>query len=215
MPKPPPRQEQVRYFLAPEEAKNAGFRACRRCLPDRQGTDDELVRLACDYINEYVEANDAPPRLHEISEAVGAVPSHLQREFRRQTGLTPSQYARGRRVERFKGLLREGANVSEAMYEAGYGSSSRLYENAKEQMGMTPASYRKGGAGALVRYIVTESALGGLLLAGTSRGGLRGQAGRRHRRARSRARAGIPGGHASARRTGRRFPGHRRVAELD
>ena len=165
-----PRQEQVRYFLAPEEAKNAGFRACRRCLPDRQGTDDELVRLACDYINEYVEANDAPPRLHEISEAVGAVPSHLQREFRRQTGLTPSQYARGRRVERFKVLLREGANVSEAMYEAGYGSSSRLYENAKEQMGMTPASYRKGGAGALVQYIVTESALGGLLLAGTSRG---------------------------------------------
>ena len=165
-----PRQEQVCYFSAPEEARNAGYRACLRCLPDRPGTDAELVTLACNYINEHVETNEAPLQLAEISEAVGAAPKHLQREFKRETGLTPLQYARGKRMERFKGLLREGANVSEAMYDAGYGSSSRLYENAKEQLGMTPASYRKGGAGALIRYIVTESALGGLLVAGTDRG---------------------------------------------
>ena len=165
-----PRQEQVRYFPAPQEAQGAGFRACRRCLPDRSGTDAELVTLTCNYINEYVRANDATPPLGKISSAAGALPSHLQRAFKRETGLTPLQYARGKRMERFKGLLREGANVSDALYDAGYGSSSRLYENAKEQLGMTPASYRKGGAGALIRYIVTDSALGGLLVAGTRQG---------------------------------------------
>ena len=165
-----PRQEQVRYFSAPQEARGAGFRACRRCLPDRSGTDAELVTRSCNYINEYVRANDAVPRLEEISHATGALPSRLQRAFKRETGLTPLQYARGKRMERFKGLLREGSNVSDALYDAGYGSSSRLYENAKEQLGMTPASYRRGGAGALIQYIVTESALGGLLVAGTGQG---------------------------------------------
>ena len=165
-----PRQAQVRYFPAVEDARSAGYRPCRRCLPDRSGTDAELARLACNYINEYVEANDAPPSPMEVSEAVGAASSFLQRVFKRETGLTLLQFARGKRMERFKGLLREGANVSEALYDAGYGSSSRLYENAAEQLGMTPASYRKGGAGADIRYIVAESALGGLLAAGTARG---------------------------------------------
>ena len=165
-----PRQEQVCYFPAPEEARSAGYRACRRCLPDRYRTDAELVRLACDYIEEYVEANDAPPRILEISDAVSISPARLQREFRRETGLTPLQYARGRRMERFKGFLRDGVSVSDALYDAGYGSASRLYESASEQMGMTPASYRKGGAGASIRYIITQSALGGLLVAGTNLG---------------------------------------------
>lgn len=72
-----PRQEQVCYFSAPEEARNAGYRACLRCLPDRRGTDAELVTLACNYINEHVETNEAPLQLAEISEAVGAAPKHL------------------------------------------------------------------------------------------------------------------------------------------
>ena len=165
-----PLPEHIRYFVAPEEARSAGYRACRRCLPDRQGTDAELARLACNYIDDYIEVNDAPPGLKQVCDAVGLAPSRLQREFRRETGLTLLQYGRGKRVERLKNLLREGANVSDALYEAGYGSSSRLYENAGEQLGMTPASYRKGGAGAAIRYIVANSALGGLLLAGTSRG---------------------------------------------
>ena len=165
-----PRREQVCFFPTSEEARKGGYRACRRCLPDRPSMDEELIRMACNYINEYVGTNETPPQLTEISEAVGVTPTHLRREFKRETGLTPLQYARGKRMERFKSLLREGANVSEALYDAGYGSSSRLYENANEQLGMTPASYRKGGAGALIRYIITESALGGLLVAGTDRG---------------------------------------------
>lgn len=165
-----PRQEHVSYFAAPEEARSAGYRPCRRCLPDQDGTDAELVRLACDFIDDYVEANGAAPRMQEISDAVSTAPAALQRKFRRETGITPPQYARGRRMERFKGLLRDGASVSDALYDAGYGSSSRLYERASEQLGMTPASYRRGGAGAVIRYVVTQSALGGLLVAGTDRG---------------------------------------------
>ena len=161
---------QVSFFAAPEEARSAGYRACRRCLPDRPGADAGLARRACDYIDGYIEAHDALPPLAELSEAMGAAGSRLRRVFRQETGLTPTQYARGRRLERFKALLRDGENVSAALYNAGYGSSSRLYENAAEQLGMTPASYRKGGAGAVIRYIVAESALGGLLVAGTTRG---------------------------------------------
>ena len=165
-----PRQEQVCYFAGPEEAESAGYRACRRCLPGRQETDAELVNLACARIDEYIEANDTLPPLQEICGAVGLTPARLQRVFRLETGLTLNQYARGKRTGRFKNLLKEGASVSDALYEAGYGSSSRLYESASEQLGMTPASYRKGGAGASIRYVITQSALGGLLVAGTDRG---------------------------------------------
>ena len=80
------------------------------------------------------------------------------------------QYARGRRLGRFKSMLRDSANVAEALYDAGYGSSSRAYETAGEQLGMTPASYRKGGSGAVIRYVVTGSALGEMLVAGTASG---------------------------------------------
>lgn len=165
-----PRQSQALFFAAPEEARSAGYRACRRCLPDRPWDDAELTRRACEYIDGYIEACDALPSLDELIEAMGIAGSRLHRLFKRGTGLTPMQYARGRRLGRFKAMLQDGMNVSEAIYEAGYGSSSRLYENASEQLGMTPASYRKGGAGAVIRYVVTGSALGGLLVAGTASG---------------------------------------------
>ena len=97
-------------------------------------------------------------------------PSRLQRLFKLETGLTPSQYARGKRMARFKALVRGGEMVTEAVYDAGFGSASRLYENAAGQLGMTPATYRKGGAGAIIRYVTTDSALGGLLVAGTVTG---------------------------------------------
>ncbi len=170
-----PGQEQVRYFAGPEEAANAGYRACRRCLPNRlecnrQWTDAELAQAVCNHIDAHLEEGSGLPRLQEVSEKMKVSPSYLQRVFRRITGFTPTQYSRGKRMERFKGLVRKGASVSDSLYEAGYGSSSRLYEQASHQLGMTPASYRKGGAGAVIRYIITESALGGLVVAGTSKG---------------------------------------------
>ncbi len=165
-----PRQSQAVFFDTSEEAREAGYRACRRCLPDELDADAGLARRVCEYIDGCLEAQDGLPRAPELSEAMGVGVARLRRVFRRETGLTPTQYARGRRLERFKSLLRDGAKVAPAMYDAGYGSASRLYENAAEQLGMTPASYRKGGAGAVIRYAVVGSALGALLVAGTGVG---------------------------------------------
>ena len=165
-----PRRSQAVFFAVPEEARIAGYRPCRRCLPDEADADAALVRQVGDYIDAYIADYDALPAAAEIGDAVGAGVTRLRRLFRRETGLTPAQYARGRRLARFKARLRDGADVTAAAYDAGYGSSSRVYENAAAQLGMTPASYRKGGAGAVIRYAVAPSALGRLLLAATDRG---------------------------------------------
>ena len=165
-----PRPSQAVFFAAPDDARRAGFRPCLRCRPDTPNADAELTRRACDYIDAYLAAHDALPPAPEICAAIGIAPSRLRRIFRRATGLTPAQYARARRLDRFKSMLRDGADVTTATYDAGYGSPSRVYENATGQLGMTPASYRKGGAGANIRYTVAPSALGSLLLAATNKG---------------------------------------------
>ena len=165
-----PRPSQAVFFAAPDDARRAGFRPCLRCRPDTPNADADLTRRACDYIDAYLAAHDALPPAPEICAAVGIAASRLRRIFRRATGLTPAQYARARRLDRFKSMLREGADVTSATYNAGYGSPSRIYENAAGQLGMTPASYRKGGAGATIRYTVAPSALGSLLLAATNKG---------------------------------------------
>ena len=165
-----PRPSQAVFFAAPDDARRAGFRPCLRCRPDAPHADAELTRRACDYIDAYLAAHDALPPAPEIAAAAGASASRLRRIFRRETGLTPAQYARARRLDRFKSMLRDGADVTAATYNAGYGSPSRIYENAAGMLGMTPASYRKGGAGANIRYTVAPSALGRLLLAATNKG---------------------------------------------
>ena len=97
-------------------------------------------------------------------------PFHLQRSFKRLLGVTPREYVRARRAERLKQRLRAGDTVSRATFEAGYGSGSRVYERADEELGMTPASYRRGGAGETIRYAVIGTSLGRLLVAATARG---------------------------------------------
>jgi len=95
---------------------------------------------------------------------------HLQRLFKKLMGITPRQYTDARRADLFKNRIRAGQSVTEAMYEAGYGSSSRLYEKAAAQLGMTPATYRKGGKGMSINYTITECPLGLLLVAVTGKG---------------------------------------------
>lgn len=119
----------------------------------------------------YIDANlEGPLSLAALGRHVGLSPHHLQRTFKRLTGLSPRQYADARRLGRLKERLRENGTVTSAMYEAGYGSSSRLYERASAQLGMTPGEYRKGGRGMQIRYTISDSPLGRLLLAGTDRG---------------------------------------------
>jgi AraC family transcriptional regulator of adaptative response/methylated-DNA-[protein]-cysteine methyltransferase len=127
----------------------------------------EAVRRACIYIN---ERDGKSPTLEELSAEVGLSPHHFQRIFKRVVGITPRQFAEAKRLDHFKAEVKEGATVAGAMYEAGYGSSSRLYERAPTQLGMTPAEYRRGGKGITMNYTLVNSPLGRLLVAGTEKG---------------------------------------------
>ena len=165
-----PRRQQVAFYAAPAAAEAAGFRACRRCTPEGRPPRDrqaQAARRACAAID---AASEGPPTLAALGRAVGMSPHHLQRTCKRIMGVSPRQYADARRLGRLKSSLRRGEDIAGALYGAGYGSSSRLYERAPGQLGMTPATYRKGGAGASMRYAIIDSALGRLLVAATDRG---------------------------------------------
>ncbi|MCI0440823.1 MAG: helix-turn-helix domain-containing protein, partial [Chloroflexi bacterium] len=165
-----PRQEQVAIFPLPEMAEQAGFRPCQRCHPDQYPPHDtqlEMVRRACQYIS---ASSEGVPKLDEVARELNVSPSHLQRVFKQATGISLRQYADACRLSAFKDTLRDGESVTDAMYAAGYGSSSRLYEKAASQLGMTPASYRRGGKGMRIRYAVGDCSLGKLLVAATERG---------------------------------------------
>jgi AraC family transcriptional regulator of adaptative response/methylated-DNA-[protein]-cysteine methyltransferase len=114
--------------------------------------------------------SNASLTLDALSARVGMSPHQLERAFRKVMGITPRQYADAQRMRRLKSNLKEGDNVTTALYEAGYSSSSRLYERAPEQLGMTPAAYGRGGAGMQIHYAIADSPLGRLLVAATERG---------------------------------------------
>lgn len=165
-----PRRDQVAFFAVPEAAELAGFRACRRCHPKDAAPADPaapLIAHACRFIAERLEE---APGLDQIGAAVGLSPHHLQRTFKRLVGISPREYAEALRLTAFKGRLRAGDTVSEAIYAAGYGSSSRLYEGAEAKLGMAPAVYRGGGIGMRIGYTIVDSPLGRLLVAATERG---------------------------------------------
>jgi AraC family transcriptional regulator of adaptative response/methylated-DNA-[protein]-cysteine methyltransferase len=167
-----PRREHVIFFAMPEAAEQAGFRPCRRCRPDEGVIQDpqvERVQRLCHYIEEY-DSPDHPLTLAAMSEHVHVSPHHLQRSFKRIMGITPRQYAEACRLRRLKTLVRKGETVTRALYEAGYGSSSRLYEEASTRMGMTPGTYLKGGKGMSIRYAIVSCPLGRLLVASTEKG---------------------------------------------
>jgi AraC family transcriptional regulator of adaptative response/methylated-DNA-[protein]-cysteine methyltransferase len=126
-----------------------------------------IVQQACRYIETHLEE---PLTLATLAAQVGHSPGHLQRMFKRVTGISPREYADACRLGRLKTRLKERKTVTTAMYEAGYGSSSRLYERAAAQLGMTPGTYQRGGRGMSLRYTVTDCPLGRLLLAATERG---------------------------------------------
>lgn len=165
-----PRREQVVFFDSHEDAERAGFRPCRRCRPRESAARDarvEIVERAC----RLIETSEAgAPALAELSAELGVSRYYLQRTFKQIVGVSPRQYALAHKVNQFKSRIREGATVAGAMYDAGYGSSSRLYEQADAELGMTPASYARGGAGARISYTITECELGHILVAATARG---------------------------------------------
>lgn len=167
-----PRPDHVFFFQTPEAATRAGFRPCRRCRPDEAIHQDPHVDLA-ERLCRYIETHDAleePLTLATMSKHVEVSPYHLQRIFKRAMGITPKQYTEACRVRRLKGLVKNGEDVTSALYEAGFGSSSRLYERASTRLGMTPGTYLQGGKGMRIRYTIVDSPLGRLLVAATKKG---------------------------------------------
>ena len=154
-----PRRPQVTFFPIPEAAEREGYRACRRCHPAEATAGDPAVAL----VREACRALDA-------GERPKGAQRRLVRAFKRVLGITPKQYAEARRVSRFKQELKRRKQVSPALYEAGYGSSSRVYERTHAQLGMTPATYARGGVGIDMRYTTAATPLGRLLVAATDRG---------------------------------------------
>ena len=169
-----PLRRNVRFFDLPEAAEQEGFRACKRCRPTESPSPDitvQRVREICRFIDQELDQGaDGSPSLAAIAAKVGGSPHHLQRTFKRLMGVTPAQYGDARRLARLRQGLKQGESVTNAMYDAGYGAASRLYERANGQLGMTPASYAKGGKGARIGYSITDSPLGRLMVAATTQG---------------------------------------------
>ncbi|HWE26174.1 MAG TPA: bifunctional DNA-binding transcriptional regulator/O6-methylguanine-DNA methyltransferase Ada [Myxococcales bacterium] len=160
-----PRRDRVSFFAGAAEAEAAGYRACLRC--GKENSAKERVERARRYLDAHV---DERVTLQELGKVAGLSPFHLQRTFQRVFGLTPKAYASAGRTERFKRSLKIRDDVTTAIYEAGFGSSSRAYESADQRLGMTPSAYRRGGDGMHIRYAIVDSPLGRLLVAATDRG---------------------------------------------
>jgi AraC family transcriptional regulator of adaptative response/methylated-DNA-[protein]-cysteine methyltransferase len=164
-----PRRENVTFFGKPDDAEKAGYRACLRCRPKAIGCNAqiEMVKGVCRYIEQRL---DEPITLARLGAAFHQSPFHLQRTFKAVLGITPRAYADSCRVNQLKHNLRVGHSVTRAMYDAGYSSSSRLYERTASQLGMTPDKYRRGAIAAPIRYTFTDSPLGRMLIAATNKG---------------------------------------------
>ena len=161
-----PSPENVSFYSAPADAEREGYRACKRCDP-RAERGDTAIERAREYLD---AAGERSVRLAELAAHTGVSASHLQRSFKRVVGVSPKVYQHARRVEQFKVRLRAGDTVSRATYEAGFGSSSRVYENADAMLGMTPAAFRRGGAGVRIQYTIADAPVGRVLVATTDRG---------------------------------------------
>ena len=165
-----PRRTVVEFFPRSQSAEQAGFRACKRCRPDARGRDAtsiDQVRRVCAALH---TGTDTPLQLNDLAALAGTNPRQLHRAFKRLVGITPHQYADACRLSRFKSLVKNEQGVTTALYDAGYASSSRLYESAGERLGMTPDRYRRGAPGVVLRYATARSPLGTVLLGATDRG---------------------------------------------
>jgi AraC family transcriptional regulator, regulatory protein of adaptative response / methylated-DNA-[protein]-cysteine methyltransferase len=165
----PARRENVSFFPTADAAEKAGYRACKRCRPDRLGAPDpkvQAVRRACAEIEQAEEA----PRLADLAASAGLSPYHFHRVFKAITGVTPKAYGAQTRARRAADNLRTGATITEAIYDSGYNSSSRFYESAAARLGMTPGAVKRGGAGAAIRFAVGQASLGAVLVAATDKG---------------------------------------------
>jgi len=164
-----PKRDNVRFFDTPGLAEQAGFRPCKRCTPQAQSAPNravDAVARACALL----EQGPCEPSLHELAEATGVSPAHLQRVFKKTLGVSPKQYAMEKRMERMRQNLRSEGSITKAVYSAGFESGSRFYEQADAALGMKPSEFRSGGTGKTISFAVAQSFLGLVLVAATELG---------------------------------------------
>ncbi|UIP07957.1 methylated-DNA--[protein]-cysteine S-methyltransferase [Erythrobacter sp. SDW2] len=161
-----PQRDNVRFFASGAEARAAGLRACKRCLPDDVGRDEAAVLAAIDEI----KATGGSPTLDELAQLTGYSPTHFQRVFTRATGLSPAAYARALREERAKEALAGANRVTDAIYDAGYEAPSRFYAAMEGKLGMSASDWKNGGAGRTIHYAVIETTIAPMLVAATECG---------------------------------------------
>ena len=167
-----PLRKNVRFFESAGEAELAGLRPCKRCHPLANSADEatiEKIRGICDYIQTESDTGN-PVTLELLAEKAGWSPFHLHRTFKSVLGITPKQWLDACRVATLKKQLKQGSSVTDAIYDAGFGSSSRVYEQVDKTLGMTPAQYKGGGKDLGISYTFAQTPLGLLLAAATDRG---------------------------------------------
>lgn len=165
-----PRADRVRFFDTTIDARQAGFRACKRCRPDTVGLVQpgiDAVRLASAYLATHA---DQTVTLTQLARVASMSAHHLQRRFKAIVGLSPREFQSAVRAGKLRTSLRDGRDVTTAIYEAGYGSPSRVYEAAPTGKGMSLSSYRRGGAGMRIGYSMIASPVGAVLVAATENG---------------------------------------------
>lgn len=163
-----PLRKNVLFFAGCDEAEAAGYRPCKRCHPREAALPDtsaDLVKRAV----ELIEAQGSA-RLDDLGNQLNVSPFHLQRTFKKIMGVSPLKYAHSLRQTQMKAELKTGANVTTAIYNAGFSSSSRVYEDGSVALGMPPSQYQRGGRGMHIAYTLLDCALGRMLMAGTPRG---------------------------------------------
>lgn len=164
-----PKREHVSFYETSALAEQAGYRACKRCqptLPQRNQVPDPRITLACEQLDATGEATD----LKTLAQATGLSLFHFQRLFKKSTGVTPKQYLAERRRQKLQQSLQTDLSITDALYQSGFNSSSRLYEQSNHLLGMTPSQYKRGGVGLSIQYAIMESFLGQVLVAATDRG---------------------------------------------
>lgn len=162
-----PRRRNTLIFSNANEAERHGYAACRRCYPKSLAPAEQGIAATLEYIEDHL---DRSITLKTLSHVSGFSPHHFRETFQRIVGLTPKDFRDARRAVGFKQLLKAGQSISAACYAAGYGSSRALYERTRERLGMTPATYQRGSFGIRIRYALTSSLLGRVLIARTDAG---------------------------------------------
>ncbi len=163
------RPENVEFHATAADAERAGFRACKRCKPDQLSLAEQHARMIAE-VCRLIENAEYAPTLAQLAQHTGISTFHLHRLFKAITGITPKQYAAAHRAKRVQSELGRSSTVTEAIYDAGYNSNGRFYEQANDVLGMTPTAYRAGGANTEIRFAIGECSLGSILVAASERG---------------------------------------------